>query len=79
MYSPGQELADATMGDEDLTEEQQSDLRAIRLKKKQIVLAHRMKKGAMGRQAILPGTADGDRSRTTDNMKVRERERDRVR
>jgi hypothetical protein len=57
--------------DEDLTEEQVATLKAIRLKKKQIVLAHRMKKGAAGRQAMLPAKADGGRKRTTENLKVR--------
>ncbi len=56
---------------EELTEEQREQLKGIRLKKKQIVLAHRMKKGAAGRQAMLPKTADGERKRTTTNLKVR--------
>lgn len=45
-------------------------LQKIRLRKKQIVIAHRMKKGAAGRQAMLPTKADGMRKRTTANLKV---------
>lgn len=35
----------------------------------QIVAAHRMKKGTAGRQAMLPAKADGQRTKTTENMK----------
>jgi len=65
-----EEVGDAMDDDEeDLTEDQRGDLQKIRLRKKQIVLAHRMKKGAAGRQAVLPAKADGLRKRTTGNLK----------
>eukprot|EP00197_Chlamydomonas_leiostraca_P002622 CAMPEP_0202858348 /NCGR_PEP_ID=MMETSP1391-20130828/924_1 /ASSEMBLY_ACC=CAM_ASM_000867 /TAXON_ID=1034604 /ORGANISM="Chlamydomonas leiostraca, Strain SAG 11-49" /LENGTH=682 /DNA_ID=CAMNT_0049537261 /DNA_START=94 /DNA_END=2142 /DNA_ORIENTATION=- len=54
--------------EDDLTEEQQADLQAIRERKKKIVAAHRMKKGTAGRQAMLPLRATRERKLTADAM-----------
>lgn len=58
--------------EEDLTEEQKADLAAIKKRKKQIVIDHRLKKGAANNQAILPKRAAAEGKLTTAGMKARE-------
>lgn len=55
--------------EEDLTEEQQEDLRKIRLRKKVIVAAHRLKKNTINNRAVLPHKVDGKGELTTSNMR----------
>lgn len=55
--------------EEDLTEEQLEDLAAIRKRKKQIVINHRIKKGSANNQAVLPRRAQAERTLTTEGMK----------
>jgi hypothetical protein len=59
--------------EEDLTEEQLEDLAAIRKRKKQIVINHRIKKGSANNQAVLPRRAQAERTLTTEGMKVRQK------
>ncbi|KAL6763518.1 P-loop containing nucleoside triphosphate hydrolase protein [Haematococcus lacustris] len=66
-----EELGDGMSDDDDeLTEEQATDLMRIRLRKKAMIKQHRMKKGTAGRQSVMPHKADTDRSLTTSNMKA---------
>ncbi|KAJ9522851.1 hypothetical protein QJQ45_023631, partial [Haematococcus lacustris] len=66
-----EELGDGMSDDDDeLTEEQATDLMRIRLRKKALIKQHRMKKGTAGRQSVMPHKADTDRSLTTSNMKA---------
>ncbi|GFH19387.1 nucleolar GTP-binding protein 1 [Haematococcus lacustris] len=66
-----EELGDGMSDDDDeLTEEQATDLMRIRLRKKAMIKQHRMKKGTAGRQSVMPHKADTARSLTTSNMKA---------
>lgn len=54
-----------------LLPEERTTLTAIRLQKKKVKIAHRLKKGAANNQSVLPRRADAARTSTTSNMKVR--------
>lgn len=66
-----QEVLDAAMDDEeDLDEEEQADLAAIRKRKKKLVAEHRMRKGTAGRQAILAKRALREGKLTAEAMEA---------
>lgn len=62
-------MAELTMGVEELGEEEQADLDAIRARKKEIVTAHRVKKAAAGNRPVLPAEARGRKVRTAAAMR----------
>ena len=57
--------------EEGLTAEQRQTLKAIRLRKTEVVAVHRSKKAVANNQATLPRGADRDRKSNTTNLKVR--------
>ncbi len=59
------------VSEEGLTPEQRQTLKAIRLRKTEVVAVHRSKKAVANNQATLPRGADRDRKSNTTNMRVR--------
>ena len=54
---------------EDLTEEEQEQLRAIRARKKAHIAEHRLKKKNGANNPVMPRTADRDRTATVSNLR----------
>lgn len=63
------EMAELTMGLEELGEEEAADLEAIRKKKKEIVAQHRIKKASAGNRPVVPAQHGAKTERTAANMR----------
>lgn len=60
----------AGLDGEELTAEEQEDLGSIRKKRKEMAADHRQRKNAGDNHSRLPAKFDGERKKTTGNMKV---------
>lgn len=65
-----EEMAALAEGLEELDEDEEADLAAIKKKKKQIVFAHRIKKAAAGNRSHVPAKANAGRTKTPSAMRA---------